>query len=256
MFTSNPFAELTTIISPLFMQIYVVLAVIAVIAGTLLDVYHKGSAQFFEQRRRKAEAEAHWRVGGGKKAALAVKSAAEAAVSGEFCKWDRRVSHLLMLYGFLLYIVTTAIMVYGYPGDIHAPVLTALWDIGALMVVVGGLWFFLLLRVNVAYEGESPLHLGYADLFIGSLILSAGFALIWHFVQSVTGNGIARMIFFALYIASTTLLFVSIYWSKFAHMFYKPVVAYERHVEEENGSTDLPVPRRMPGYVPEASARR
>src|SRR4029079_8594482 len=98
----------------------------------------------------------------------ALETIAEAAVSGEFCKWPRRASHLLMMYGFFLYIVSTIVMIFGYSGDGVTPsILPTLWIVGALMILVGGSWFFFFLRVNVAYDGDSPFHLGPADPFIG-----------------------------------------------------------------------------------------
>jgi len=243
MFTSNPFAELAAFLPPLVMQAYVVLMILAVAVGTLLDTHHKGSAEFFAQRRRKAKAAARRRLGGREIAALAARTVAEAAVSGEFCKWPRRASHLLMMYGFLLYAITTVVMVFAYPAAAQTPViLPSLWTVGALMIVVGGSWFFFFLRVNVAYDGDSPFHVGRADLFVGSLLASAAFALVWHFVQTASGHPAATLIAFGLYVFAMTLLFGSVFWSKFAHMFYKPAVAFQRRVEEADGSSDLPTP--------------
>ncbi len=243
MFTNNPFAALTDVLSPLVMQVYIVLMVLAVLAGTLFDVWHKGSAKFFARRREKSEAAAQRRLSGGETIALAVETVAEAAVSGEFCKWPRRISHLLMMYGFFIYVITTVVMVFAYPGAARIPsILPALWTLGASMILVGGLWFFFFLRVNVAYDGDSPLHLGRADLFVGSLIMSVAFALVWHYVQTTYANPTAAWILFGIYIFFTTLLFVSVPWSKFAHMFFKPAVAFQRRVEEANGSSDLPSP--------------
>jgi hypothetical protein len=243
MFASNPFASLTDFLPPLFMQVYVVLMIVAVIAGTLFDVVHKGSAKFFAQRREESEARARRRLGGGEKVALALETIAEAAVSGEFCKWPRRISHLLMMYGFLLYAITTGVMVFAYPAGATTPaILPALWTLGALMILAGGAWFFFLLRVDVAYDGASPFHLGRADLFIGSLLASIVFALVWHYLGTTIGDALATRIVFGIYLFFTTLLFCSVPWSKFAHMFFKPAVAYQRRVEEANGSSDLPSP--------------
>ncbi len=243
MFTSNPFATVTDFLSPLAMQVYIVLMILAVVIGTLLDVSHKGSAKFFAQRREKSMASAKIRLSGSQTLTLAVITIAEAAVSGEFCKWPRRASHLLMMYGFVLHVITTVVMVFVYPAADSTPViLPTLWTVGALMVLVGGLWFFFVLRVNVAYDGASPLHLGRADLFVASLLSSVAFALVWHFVQSASANSTAARILFGLYMFFTTLLFVSVPWSKFAHMFFKPAVAFQRRIEEANGSTDLPSP--------------
>ena len=243
MFTNNPFAALTDFLPPLAMQVYIVLMTLAVVGGTLFDVYHKGSAKFFARRRAKSDAAATRRVSGGETASLAMKTIAEAAVSGEFCKWPRRISHLLMMYGFFLYVITTVVMVFAYPGAARIPaILPALWTLGALMILVGGLWFFFFLRVNVAYDGDSPFHLGRADLFVGSLLASVTFALAWDYVQTTYANPTAMWILFGLYIFFTTLLFVGVPWSKFAHMFFKPAVAFQRRVEEANGSSDLPRP--------------
>lgn len=242
MFTSNPFASVTDFWAPLAMKVYIVLMLLAVVIGTLCDVSHKGSAKFFARRWAKSKTSAQRRLSGGETVSLAVSTIAEATVSGEFCKWPRRASHLLMMYGFLFYVITTVVMVFVYPAAATPVILPTLWTIGTLMILVGGLWFFLFLRVNVVYDGASPFHLGQADLFVGSLLASAAFALIWHFVQTAYANMAAVKILFALYIFFTTLLFVSVPWSKFAHMFFKPAMAFQRRVEEANGSTDLPSP--------------
>lgn len=243
MFASNPFAGLYPFLPSGTLQAYVIVMILAVLAGTLLDAWHKGSAIYFAQRRARTRAAAKRSLGGGETAALAIRTIAEAAVSGEFCKWPRRLSHLLMMYGFVLYIVTTVLMAFVYRDAAATPqAVPALWDLGALMIVAGGLWFFFFLRVNVAYDGDSPFHVGRADLFVLSLIGSAAFALLWHWAQSAMDNAPASLILFGIYIAFTTLLFGSVFWSKFAHMFYKPVVAFQRRVEDSNGSTDLPTP--------------
>ena len=243
MFTTNPFAAAGDFLSPLVMQVYVILMILAVIAGTLFDVVHKGSAKFFARRREKSEAAAQRRLDSGETVSLALATIAEAAVSGEFCKWPRRLSHLLMMYGFILYLITTIVMVFAYPGAAPTPaILPTLWTLGAVMNLAGGLWFFFILRVNVAYDGASPFYLGRADLFVGSLLASIAFALLWHYMQTTIGPALSTRILFGIYIFFTTLLFVSVPWSKFAHMFFKPAVAYQRRVEEANGSSDLPSP--------------
>ncbi len=241
MFVSNPFTLLSQFISPIFMQVYMALVIVAVAIGTWLDTYHKGSAKFFMRRREKARAAARRQVTAVEITTLAAKTIGEAVVSGEFGRGKRRVSHLLIMYGFLLNVITTFIMVYGYITAADTPtVLPALWDIGALMMVGAGLWFFFYLRVNIAFDGDPPFSLGRADLFIGSVIASAAFALIWHFVETVSADATVNLIFFGLYLLFTTLLFGSVFWSKFAHMFYKPMVAFERKIEEAGGASDLP----------------
>ncbi len=243
MFTNNPFTAVTDFLPQLAMQVYIVLMTLAVVVGTLFDVQHKGSAKFFARRKEQAEAAAQRRLGGGETVSLAIATMAEAAVSSEFCTWPRRLSHLLMMYGFFLYLISTIVMIFAYPGAARTPsILPTLWTLGALMILAGGLWFFFFLRVNVAYDGASPFHLGRADLFIGFLLASVAFALVWHYVQTTYANQTVTWILFGIYIFFTTLLFVTVYWSKFAHMFFRPMVAFQRRVEEANGSSDLPSP--------------
>jgi len=240
---TNPFAAVAEFWSPLAMKVYIVLMILAVVAGTLFDVSHKGSGIYFAQRREKSRASARRPLGGGEVFSLAVATIAEAAVSGEFDKTPRRIAHLLTMYGFLLNMVTTVLMVFVYPTAAGTPpVVSTLWTLGAIMVLAGGLWFFFFLRANVAYDGDPPWHLGRADLFVGSLIASMAFGLVWLFAQTNYGGSIAAYVLFGIYMFFTTLLFVGVPWSKFAHMFFKPAMAYQRRVEEANGSSDLPSP--------------
>src|SRR5215471_18040135 len=194
---TNPFAAVAEFWSPLAMKVYIILMVLAVVIGVLFDVSHKGSGIYFAQRRKQSRASARNPLGGGQHLALALATVAEAAVSGEFDKTPRRISHLLTMYGFLLNMITTLAMVFVHPtGAVTPSIVSTLWTLGAVMVLVGGLWFFLFLRANVAHDGDPPWHLGRADLFIGSLLASMGFALVWQFVQADNPGTIAAYITF------------------------------------------------------------
>lgn len=247
MFVSNPFTLLSQSIPPVIMQIYVILMIIAVALGTLFDLYHKRSWEFFSGRRKKAEAAAQRQLAGWEVASLAARTFGnEVMTAGEFCKWQRQVSHLLIMYGFIAYLVTTFLMVFVYVRAARTPTaVTALWNIGALMVLGGGLWFFFALKVNVAYEKHSPFRLIRADLFVGSLLASVAFGLLWHLVQTAHWGAAASIVLLVLYISFTTLLFLSVPWSKFAHMFYKPVAAFQKRLEEASGASDLPAPAKI-----------
>jgi hypothetical protein len=241
----NPFLPMTDFLPARFLQIYVVLMVLAVIAGTVFDLYHKRSAQFFAEERARARAAATRKLTAAKLATIAGKTLAhDVATFGEFCNPQRRLSHVLMFYGFVLYLVTTVILVFAYPGDPDTPdILPLLWNLGALMVMIGGYWFFFFLRANVAQDGDPPWHLGRADVFIVSLLASVTFALVYELV-ALAEDFTATRVAFTLYLTFTTLLLVSVPWSKFAHMFYRPVMAFERRVQQEDGSNDLPAAAR------------
>ena len=246
MFASNPFAGLSASLSPTVMQTYVVIMFVLVVAGTLFDVVHKGSARYFFENFRKSGSKGARSLGGGEMVSLAVKTGVvDVLASGEFCNQRRRIAHLLTMYGFVLYVVTTIIMVFSYPTPATATpaIVTALWWIGGLMVCVGGYWFWFFIRVDVAAEGNSPLRLVRADLFILSLLGSVTLGLIWAALQSM-GSAWSTVVF-GLYILATTVLFAGVPWSKFAHMFFKPAAAFEKRVSKANGTAaNLPTQTR------------
>jgi hypothetical protein len=219
-----------------------------VACGTLLDVIHKGSAKYFFDNWRTAKSKGTRRVGAGEMVVLAIETAAvEVATSSEFCNARRRVAHLLTMYGFLAYVITTAIMVFGYSTpNIRTPAaLPLLWYLGALMVCGGGYWFWFFIRVDVAAEGHAPFRLVRADLFILSLLASTTLGLIWAILQPVGGS--LTHVLLALYLVATTVLFGSIPWSKFSHMFFKPAAAFQKRVAEADGSrSNLPSPADKP----------
>ena len=257
MFASNPFAEISASIAPALMQAYVVIMIVLVAAGTLFDVVHKGSAKYFFDNWRKSRSWGAQPVDGGALVAIAVKTGVvDVLASGEFCNPRRRLAHLLTMYGFVMYVVTTIIMVFSYPtAATPTPATVAtLWWIGALMVCIGGYWFWFFIRVDVAAEGKPALRVLRADLFILSLLASVTLGLIWAALQ--TSASASAGVFFGLYIIATTVLFGTVPWSKFAHMFFKPAAALEKRVSHANGTrSNLPAPANKPaqfGSVPKS----
>ena len=248
MFTINPFAELSASVSPALMQTYIVIMIALVAAGTLFDIVHKGSARYFFDHWRRSRNKGSRKVGGGELAAIAVQTAVvDVLASGEFCNARRRVAHLLTMYGFVLYAVTTAVMVFGYPTPATPTpaILPQLWWLGGLMVCVGGYWFWFFIRADVAAEGNSPFRVMRADLFVLSLLASVTLGLIWAGLQA-RGSAAAGVLF-GLYIVATTFLFGSVPWSKFAHMFFKPAAAFEKRVSYANETrSNLPAPAAKP----------
>ncbi|MHB1140771.1 MAG: adenylyl-sulfate reductase [Sulfuricaulis sp.] len=243
MFMSNPFAELSAQIPVAVMQGYIILMVLLVVGGTILDMMHKKSAKYFFLNAEKEKQNAKRKVGSGEQTVIAVKVLLnEVLTSGEFCNVRRRLSHLLTMWGFILFVATTAILIFGYPTSATpAPtILPQLWHIGALMLAVGGYWFWFFIRVDVSAEGLTWWRLERADLFILSLLATATFALLWSFTEY---NGYAgwSTLFLILFAVSGVVLFGGVYWSKFAHMFFKPAAAYQKRTTRADGSReDMP----------------
>jgi hypothetical protein len=141
------------------------------------------------------------------------------------------------MYGFVFFVVATAWLIFGYPTDAAAPTwLTALWHIGAAMLCFGGYWFWFFIRVDVASEGAKWYNFnGRGDFFIVGLITTPTFALLW---SATMGGGILNMLFLVLFIACATMLFGTVFWSKFAHMFFKPAAAYQKKCIYADGSRE------------------
>jgi len=253
MLLTNHFAELSAVISPSIMQGYIILMVLLVMGGTILDMIHKKSAQYFFENAKKAQKSATRSVGGGEKVAIATSVLVnEVLTSGEFSNIRRRLSHLLTMWGTIIFIVTTVIMIFAYPTTATPTpaIVPQLWHIGALMLAVGGYWFWFAIRVDVSAEGLPWFRFERADLFILSLLATSTFALIWSYM----GGGVT--VYFVLFIVSSTVLFGGVYFSKFAHMFFKPAAAFQKKITRADGSreglppdydlTDPEVQRKFP----------
>ena len=227
MFDTNPF--LSVGLTPEVMQYYVIAMVIAVAAGTIIDVIHKKSAKYFALNAEKAKQSARREVTGGDKMNAAISTITnEVLMSSEFKNPQRRLSHLMTMYGFILFVVSTAVMIFGGAAD--AGIWPLLWHLGALSLCVGGYWFWFFIRCDVNSEGKKWYQLVRADLFIVSNLMMATFALLW----SITGS----TLLFAIFILAATVLFTTVLWSKFAHMFFKPAAAYQKKITKLDGSQE------------------
>jgi len=179
MITENPFSVLSEIISPAVMQIYVVAMFVLVVGGTLLDIIHKKSAKYFFENSKKARANATKTLSGSEKMSIAASTvASDILTSAEFCNFcnsNRRIAHLLTMYGFVLFVATSAIMVFGYlaPGSSTPGIWPFLWHLGAVMLCIGGYWFWFAIRVDVVAEGNPWYRIVRADLFQLSLLAMA-----------------------------------------------------------------------------------
>ncbi|MCP3675087.1 MAG: adenylyl-sulfate reductase [Gammaproteobacteria bacterium] len=243
MFISNPFSELAAFIpsiTPDVMQTYIILMFVFVVGGTILDMIHKKSAQYFFENSERAKKHATREVAAGEKASLLAKTiAGEVLTSSEFSNPKRRLAHILTMYGFIIFVVTTVMMIFGYTDQTTPALVAQLWHIGALMVAVGGYWFWLFIRVDVAAEGNPWYRVVRADLFILSLLATSTFALIWSAAQSAdNANSSFVILSFVLFIVSSTVLFSGVLWSKFAHMFFKPAAAFQKRVTVADGSRE------------------
>jgi hypothetical protein len=233
MFTTNPFVELSELIPQLAMQVYVILMFLMVIGGTLLDVMHKKSAEYFFENAKKAEANAKREISSSEKTSLAIQTVtSEVLTSSEFQNPKRRLSHLLTMYGFVFFVFNTVVMIMS--SGPTSSIFPFFWHLGAIMLCAGGYWFWFSIRVDVSAEGKNWYEFCRADIFIVSLLAMATFGLLW----SMTQGSAFGMLMFGLFLLSSTALFSTVLWSKFAHMFFKPMAAYQKKITKADGSQE------------------
>ena len=249
MLNTNPFAELANSIPSISMQLFVLTMILLVIIGTIMDIKHKKNVKYFFQNAKKAKTQAKRSLDSGEKTSIIFKTiGSDILTTAELGAGKRRIAHLLGMYGTILFWISSAIMIFCFTStnSITPVYLPLLWHLGALMTCLGGYWFWFFLSVDVAAEAHPWYRLIQADLFVLSLVVTSTFGLIWSFLQSSNINGWDTL-FLSLFGLSNLVLFGGVYWSKFAHMFYKPGAAIQKNLAEADGSRDnLPLPSNKP----------
>jgi len=249
MLTNNPFSTLAETVPPIAMQGFVIVMVALTLVGVLIDILHKKNVKYFFDNAKKAKKNAKVELTSGKRTAVILKTVAhDIATTSELGWGKRRLAHVLGMYGTIIFWVCSAILIFSYSSvGIKTPSsLTTLWHIGAILTCLGGYWFWFFLRVDVSAEAHPWYRIIKADLFVLALLACATFGLAWSFAQYSEMTGLS-ILFLILFIVSNLVLFGGVYWSKFAHMFYKPGAAIQKNLAEADGSRDnLPPPAEAP----------
>ena len=251
MIVVNPFSILSESIPAIAMQTFVFVMVFLVVLGTLMDVIHKKNVKYFFENAKKAKKSAKKELTSGEKTSVILKTIAQdIATTSELGAGKRRAAHLLGMYGTILFWAGSVVMIFCYakPDSITPIFWPIIWHIGAIMTVLGGSWFWFFLRVDVYSEAQPWYRIIKADLFVLALVASSLTGLIWSYLQSLNLNDRwDDKVFLVLFIVSNLVLFGGVYWSKFAHMFYKPGAALQKNLAEADGSRDnLPPPADAP----------
>ena len=231
MLSINPFADLATVIPAFLMQYFVIAMVLLIIVGTGLDMWHKKNVIYFFRNAKKAKKSAKTELSAGKKTAVILKTVAhDIATTSELGMCKRRLAHVLGMYGTILFWVASVALIFNYTdGSIAPSYVTVTWHVGALMTCLGGYWFWFFLRVDVSAEAHPWYRIITADLFVLALLACATFGLAWSFTQTA-GMSTVSYLFLTLFIVSNLVLFGGVYWSKFAHMYYKPGAAIQKNL--------------------------
>jgi hypothetical protein len=224
---------------------------ILVVVGILLDIIHKKNVKYFFNNAKKAKLSATKILSTGEKITVISKTiVSDIATTSELGAGQRRVAHLLGMYGTILFWVGSVVMIFCYAttSSETPSIWPIIWHVGAIMTVLGGSWFWFFLRVDVYSEAQPWYRIIKADLFVLALVASSLFGLTWSYLQSLNlNNRWDDKLFLILFIISNIVLFGGVYWSKFAHMLYKPGAAIQKNLAEADGSRDnLPPPADAP----------
>jgi len=251
MIYNNPFSTLSETIPSIVMQSFLIAMVALVVIGTLVDIIHKKNVKYFFDNAKKAKLSATRELGSGEKVSIIAKTVVyDIGTTSELGAGKRRIAHLLGMYGTILFWIASAIMIFCYSSSTTdtPSVWPIMWHVGAIMTVLGGSWFWFFLRVDVYSEAQPWYRIIKADLFVLALIATSLFGLIWSYLQFLNlDDRWDDKVFLVLYVVSNLILFGGVYWSKFAHMFYKPGAAIQKNLAEADGSRDnLPPPADKP----------
>ena len=249
MFLTNPFLLLSETVPAILMQAFVILMALLVIIGTLLDIIHKKNVKYFFENAKKAKLSAKKTLSSSERISVISKTiVSDIATTSELGAGKRRAAHLLGMYGTILFWIGSGVMIFGYssPNAVTPSIWPIIWHAGAILTCLGAYWFWFFLRVDVSAEAHSVFRIIKADLFVLALVLSSTFGLAWSYFQYSGSTGLS-ILFLILFAVANIVLFGGVYWSKFAHMFYKPGAAIQKNLAEADGSRDnLPPPADAP----------
>ena len=249
MLETNPFSLLSEVVPTVVMQGFIIAMVLLIAFGTIIQMIHHKNLTYFFNNAKKAKLQATREVGAAEKAKIIAKTTVyDIGTTSELGFGKRRLAHVLGMYGTIIFWIASAILVFCYTGadKTSSTLWSMLWHVGAILTCIGGFWFWFFLRVDVSAEAHPWYRIIKADLFVLALLACSTFGLAWSYTQFNGQVGLS-LLFFALFVVSNLVLLGGVYWSKFAHMFYKPGAAIQKNLAEADGSRDnLPPPADAP----------
>ena len=240
MLETNPFSLLSEVVPTVVMQGFIIAMVLLIAFGTIIQMIHHKNLTYFFNNAKKAKLQATREVGAAEKAKIIAKTTVyDIGTTSELGFGKRRLAHVLGMYGTIIFWIASAMLVFCYTGadKTSSTLWSMLWHVGAILTCVGGFWFWFFLRVDVSAEAHPWYRIIKADLFVLALLACSTFGLAWSYTQ-FNGQAGLSFLFFALFVVSNLVLFGGVYWSKFAHMFYKPGAAIQKNLAEADGSRD------------------
>ncbi|MGC8558547.1 MAG: hypothetical protein ACP5NC_06105 [Nitrososphaeria archaeon] len=230
--------DIFSIVPAIYLQIFSIVMILFVIAGMLYD-FIGGSKLEYTVRDRKARGAKGFDMGAALKAIFI-----DIATSAQFskCSIQRRASHLLMMWGFIISVIV--LFIETFVTSLVSTLSTYYYSLQTLllicwfMLLAGALWF-LPQRANVRVDGDPVYKLRRADIFVLNVMVYAvlGVALLW---SMNSGLLIASKVILGAFLSSIAFLSISVPWTKFPHMFYKAGLIIQDKMEKGKVESRLP----------------
>ncbi|MDB2379062.1 hypothetical protein N9V79_01150 [Candidatus Pelagibacter bacterium] len=180
MLGTNPFSILAETVSPFAMQSFIIAMIVLIALGTIIQMIHHKNITYFFNNAKKAKLQATREIGAGEKASIIAKTTiVDIGTTAELGFGKRRLSHVLGMYGTIIFWVSSAMLVFCYTGadKSSSSMWSMLWHVGAILTCVGGYWFWFFLRVDVSAEAHPWYRIIKADLFVLALLACSTFGL-------------------------------------------------------------------------------
>ena len=158
MLSINPFSILAETVSPIFMQMFIIVMAILVVVGTLVDIIHKKNVKYFFNNAKKAKLSATKTLSTGEKISVISKTiVSDIATTSELGAGKRRAAHLLGMYGTILFWISSVIMIFCYAtlSSDTPSVWPIIWHVGAIMTVLGGSWFWFFFKSRCLFRSSA-----------------------------------------------------------------------------------------------------
>ena len=144
MFTTNPFAVLSSTVPSIALQAFVLLMLALVVIGTLMDIIHKKNVKYFFNNAKKQKAASRELSLGEKTAIISKTVVHDIGTTSELGLGKRRFAHVLGMYGTILFWIGSGVMIFGYssPNAVTPSIWPIIWHAGAILTCLGAYWFW------------------------------------------------------------------------------------------------------------------
>ena len=117
MLNTNPFAMLSEVLSPFAMQSFIIIMVVLIALGTIIQMIKHKNLTYFLNNAKKAKLQATREIGTSERVSILAKTTVvDIGTTSELGFGKRRLSHVLGMYGTIIFWVSSAMLVFCYTG--------------------------------------------------------------------------------------------------------------------------------------------